>query len=152
AVDALQIALVDDDLAAQREGTRVVDREGESADRPKVLGDVLAESAVAPGGSAGEASVAVEDLDAGAVELRLHAVDDLGPLAPPVAASPQEFSELRLRVRVVERHHPLDVRNRLQVASHGAADSPGRGVGGSQRRMRLLEKRQLLIQRVVLAI
>jgi len=110
-VDALQVAAIDHDLAPKSQGSVVRYRQRQRANRPQVLDDVFPFDPVAAGRAARESSVAIQHFDARAVELRLDAERHVGAGSKPVLDASQELAELALAVRVVERHHALDVSN-----------------------------------------
>ena len=142
------------DLAADLEQRRrVVDPQRDRADRAQVVGDVLADLAVAARGAAHEHAVAVEQRDREPVDLRLgHELERrlLDPLAREVVAHPvHPGAQLLLGARVGEREHRLQVRDLLELAHRLPADALGRRVGRQQLRVLALDRAQLVQQRVV---
>ena len=110
-------------------------------DAAHVGGDVLAGAAVAPGGGADQPALLVGQVDGEPVDLQLTQV---GHRAARVALDPVgPGGQLLVGEGVVEREHPLGVRDRGEVGGEGAADPLGGRVGGAQRRVFGLQRLQL---------
>ena len=142
------------DLAADLDQRRgVVDAQRDGRDRAQVVGDVLADHAVAAGRAALEDAVAVEQRDREAVDLRLGDVAELrrlDPLARKVVAHPVDpRAQLLLAARVGEREHRLQVRDLVEAVERLAAGALRRRVGGEQLGVLGLDAAQLVEQRVV---
>ena len=137
------------DLAADLDQRRGVgDPQGDRADRPQVVGDVLADAPVAAGGAAGQDAVLVGQRHRQAVDLRLGRVADLlggdveslEQVADPLLPGPQ----LLLVAGVAEREHRLGVLDLGEAVKRLRADPLGRRVGREQLRVGLLELAQLV--------
>ncbi len=142
------------DLAADLDERRgVVDAQRDRRDRAQIVGDVLADHAVAAGRAALEDAVAVEQRDRQAVDLRLGDVAELrrlDPLAREVVAHPVDpRPQLLLAARVGEREHRLQVRDLVEAVERLAAGALRRRVGGEQLGVLGLDAAQLVEQRVV---
>ena len=145
------------DLAAhfdQRRG--ILDAQRDRADRAQVLGDVLADPAVAAGCAADEHAVLVGERDRQAVDLRLARVAELGgadvePLEV-VADAGLPGAQLLLVAGVGEGEHRLGVLDLLEAVEGRRADALGGGVGGAQLGVVGLDRAQLVEQRVVFVV
>jgi hypothetical protein len=138
-------------LRTETRGAVAGEAQRQGADRPQVLGDVLADLAVAASRSAHEHAFLVHQLDREPVELGLgHVRDalDLERLAHPAV----ELAHLvGLHERVEGEHRP-DVGDFLERGAQLAAHPLGRRVGGAQIRKLLLERLELPEQPVVLRV
>ena len=145
------------DLAAHFDQLRrLLDPQRDRADRAQVLGDVLADPAVAAGGAAGEHTVLVGERDRQPVDLRLGRVAELrGADVEPlqVVADPRlPGPQLLLVAGVGEREHRLGVLDPLEAVERRGADPLGGRVGGAQLGVLGLDRPQLVEQRVVLVV
>ena len=145
------------DLAAHfDQRRRVLDPQRDRADRPQVLGHVLADPAVAAGGAADQDAVLVGEGDRQAVDLRLGRVAELGggdvePLQV-VADARLPGAQLLLVAGVAEREHLLGVLDLLEAVERRRADPLGRRVGRAQLGVLGLDRAQLVEQRVVVVV
>ncbi len=142
------------DLASHlHQRRRVVDPQRDGADRAQIVRDVLADLAVAAGGTALEHAVAVEQADRQAVDLRLHDIVEAGlldALSGQVVAHPLDpGAQLLGRAYVAEREHRLEVLDLFELAHRFAADPLGGRVGAQQGRVIALEGPQLVEQAIV---
>jgi hypothetical protein len=142
------------DLAAHLEQRRgVLNPQRDRRDRAQVVGDVLADLAVAAGGAPLELAVAVEQRHRQAVDLRLadeREVRVLDALAGQVVAHPRHpGAQLLLRAGVGQGEHGLQVLDLLQLGDRLAADPLGRGVRRDELGVVALDGAQLVEQRVV---
>jgi hypothetical protein len=145
------------DLAADLDQRRrVVDAQRDRRNRAQVVGDILADLAVAARGPAHEHPVAVQQRDRQPVDLRLgHELEArvLDPLAREVVAHPLDpGAQLLLAARVGQREHRLLVRDLGQVGDGLAARSLRGRVGREQLGVLGLDRAQLVEQRVVLVV
>ncbi len=153
-VEGLEVRERHVDLAAhldQRRGVRDPQRDG--AHRPQVVGDVLADLAVAARGAALQDAVAVHERDREPIDLRLGDVAErrvLDALAREVRAHPgHPAAQLLGGADVGERQHRLRVAD-LREPGDGLAADPLRGrVRGDEAGMLRLDRAQLVQQRVV---
>ena len=132
---------------------RVGDPQRHRADRPQVLGHVLADAAVAAGRAADQDAVLVGEADREAVDLRLRRVAELGggdvePLqvvGEPRLPGPQ----LLLVAGVAEREHRLHVLDLLEALQRRRPDPLRRRVRRAQLRAVGLDRPQLVEHLVV---
>jgi hypothetical protein len=141
-------------LAAHRQplGSGSLQRQRNAVAVTQVGGDVLAHPPIAPGGRHGQAPALVDELDAGAVELRL---DHVGDLALGLQHAPDAFVEGAHLVRihgVVEGEHGNAVRHLCEALGRRGADAPGGGVGARQLGVARFEVLELPEQAVVLRV
>ena len=118
----------------------------------QVRGHVLADAPVAARRADREHAVLVDELDAGAVELRLGHVLDRRSRPEQPADALVEGAQLGLVHRVVEREHRHRVRDRGEALGRRRAHALGRRVGPAQLRVRRLELGELAEQPVVLGV
>ena len=125
-------------------------------DRPQVVGDVLADLAVAARRAALEHAVAVEQRDRQPVDLRLGDVLELrilDPLARQVVAHPRDpRPQLLGGAGVGQRQHRLRMAHLLEIGDRLATDPLRRRVRRDQLGMVGLDRPQLVEQRVVLVV
>jgi hypothetical protein len=134
----------------------VLDLQRDRADRAQVLGHVLADPAVAAGGAAHQDPVLVGKGDREAVDLRLGRVAELRGgdvhslqvVGDPVLPTPQ----LLLVAGVAEREHLLQVLDLLEAVERRRPDPLRRRIRRPQLRVLLLQRPQLVQQRVVLVV
>ena len=135
---------------------RVVDVQGDRADRAQVVRDVLADLPVPARGAALEQAVAVDEADRQPVDLRLDDEPEgrLGDaLAREVGAHPLDpGAELLLGAHVAEREHRLEMLDLLQTPHRLPSDAPRRRVGARELRVLGLQTAQLVEQAVVLVV
>ena len=132
---------------------RVRDPQRDRPDRPQVVGDVLADPAVAAGRAAGEDAVLVGERHRQPVDLRLGRVADLlggdveslEQVADPLLPGAQ----LLLVAGVAEREHRLGMLDLGEAVERVRSHPLGRRVGCAQLGVGLLELAQLGEQRVV---
>ena len=134
------------DLAADLEQRRgVLDPQRDRGDRAQVVGDVLADLAVAARRAALEHAVAVEQRDRQPVDLRLGDEGEgrvLDPLAGEVVAHAVDpGAQLLLGAGVGEREHRLQVRDLLEPRDRLGPDPLGGRVRRDQLGMLGLERR-----------
>ena len=142
------------DLAAHFDQLRrVLDAQRDRADRAQVLGDVLADPAVAAGRAADQDAVLVDERHRQPVDLRLGRVAELrgGDVEPlEVVADPRlPGAQLLLAAGVGEREHRLEVLDLPEAVERRRADPLGRRVGGAQLGVLGLDRAQLVEQLVV---
>ena len=145
------------DLAAHLDQLRgVVDPQRDRLDRAQVVGDVLADAAVAAGRAAGEDAVLVGERDRQAVDLRLGHVAELAggdvEALELVADARLPGAQLLLVAGVGEGEHRLGVLDLLELVERRAADPLGRRVGRAQLGVVVLDRAQLVEQGVVLVV
>ena len=145
------------DLAAHLDQLgRVLDPQRDRLDRAQVLGDVLADAAVAAGRSPGEDPVLVGEGDRQPVDLRLGDVADLTARdVEPLELSLDPLrpgAQLVLVAGVGEREHRLVVLDLLELVQRLPADPLRRRVRGEQLGVGLLDLPQLAQQVVVVGV
>jgi hypothetical protein len=147
------------DLAAdleQRRDVVAVDAQWDGGDRAQVVGDVLADLAVAARGPGLEDAVAVDQGDGQAVDLGLGDVLELGILdalaREVVAHALDPRAQLLLAARVGQREHRLAVDDLGQRGDRLAADALRGRVRRQQLGMLRLDGAQLVEQLVVLVV
>jgi hypothetical protein len=143
-VEALEIRDVHHDLAAQREqrgrrpyvGTQA---ERHGLDGPHVLRHALADEPVSTRDGPREHSVLVDELDGGAIELRLDDVGRLDPLTERLAHPLVEPPNVRLALCGIEREHRRDVLDGLELLLRLDPHPLGGRVRGEQPGVTLLQ-------------
>ena len=145
------------DLAADLDSLgRVVDPQWDRPDRAQVLGDVLADHAVAASRPANELAALVEQRDRDPVDLRLGDEAQLPgadvELAQPVVQARLPGPELVRAAGVAQREHRLQVANRLERVDRLAAHPLGRRIRAAQLGVLRLEGPELVEQRVVFVV
>ncbi len=122
---------------------------------PHVVRHVLADLAIAARPRARELPVLVHELDRETVELRLHEERHLGVASDPlemVAATTSEVAELVGAEDVREREERDPVHERCERLERRAADPRRRRALAAKCRESLLERLQLSVEQVVLAV
>ena len=134
-------------------GSGILDAQRDRRHRAQVVGDVLADLAVAARRAALEHPVAVDQRDRQSVDLRLgHELEPriVDPLAREVVAHPLDpCPEVVRRVGVRQRQHRLGVADLLELTDRLRRHALGRRVGRDQLGMIGLEGLELVEQRVV---
>ena len=156
-VDARELGLGHEDLAARLDVDRLGQLLGHGLDRAQVGRDVLAGRAIAARGALDKAAAAVADAHREAVDLQLGDVAQLARRVllghaqqPPDACV--EGAHLVVREGVVERQHRHRVLDLGELAGRRAAHALGRRIGRDQLGMGFLEVDELAIQLVVLGV
>ena len=121
-------------------------------DRTEVRGHVLAALAVSARRAPDEHAVLVDQRDRGAVDLRLEHVRDGLVRAEPLADVVGPLLERLARRHLLERAHRREVLHLPEAVRRRRADALGRRVGRDELRVRLLERGQLVEERVVGAV
>ena len=139
-------------LAAHLEHRRrafVLHLEGYCTDRAEVRRDILALHAVAAGCAAREETVLIEEVDRGAVDLRLeHEHDGLvGPETLPDVVRP--LCERLVGRHLLERSHRQQVTYLLELRGRRRSDALRRRVGRDELRVLRFERDEFVIERVV---
>ena len=153
AVQFLEVAEPHDHLGADPEGTRSRpllrrERERERPDRLEVLRHVLARRAVATSRAPQETGVTINELDGQTVELGLrHVLDRLDPEL--LVHSLRELPHVGLRGDGLEREHGSEMPHLAEGFLHLARDALGRGVGGDEVGVGLLELDELAEKLVI---
>ena len=119
-------------------------------DEPRVVGDVLADPAVASGGDTGQAPGPVDQVDGQPVDLQF--AQQGGQVAEVLADPAQPQLQLVEAERVVQAEQPLQVLDGGEHAGAFTADGLGGRLAGHELRVGLFEFGQFPEQHVVLGV